>query len=89
MDLLDLLAVQGTLESPPTQLESISFQCSAFFMVQFSHPYMTTGKTTALIIETFVGKMMSLLFTFHFTSQQMSSRRQETDRTSGEFSGEE
>ena len=62
-DLLDLLAVQGTLKSSPTpQFKSISFQHSAFFMVQLSHPYMTTGKTIALTRCTFVGKVMSLLF---------------------------
>ena len=52
MDLLDLLAVQGTLKS----------LYSAFFIVQLSHPYMTTGKTIALTRRTFVGKVMSLLF---------------------------
>ena len=64
MDWLDLLAIQGTLKSP--------FQChsskasilqhSAFFIVQLSHPYMTTGETIALTRQTFVGKVMSLLF---------------------------
>ena len=59
MDWLDLLAVQGTLKS----LSKASvFQCSAFFTVQLSHPYMTTGKTIALIRWTFVGKVTSLLF---------------------------
>ena len=43
-------------------LKASILQCSAFFMVQLSHPYMTTGKTTALTIQTFVGKVMSLLF---------------------------
>ena len=60
---LDLLAVQGTLKSPlqhHTSKASI-LQCSAFFTVQFSHPYMTTGKTIALTRRTFVGKVMSLL----------------------------
>ena len=60
----DLLAVQRTLKSL-LQLHSSKasiLQCSAFFMVQLSHPYMTTGKTTALTIQTFVGKVMSLLF---------------------------
>ena len=64
MDWLDLLAVQGTLKSLPqhhTSKASI-FWCSAFFAVQLSHPYMTTGKTIALIRRTFVGKVMSLLF---------------------------
>jgi len=62
MDCFDLLAVQGTLkESSPTSKASI-LQHSTFFMVQLSQPYMTTGKTIALAIQTFVGKVMSLLF---------------------------
>ena len=63
MDLLDLLAVQGTLKSPLQQHNSKAsiLQCSAFFIVQLSHPYMTTGKTTALTRWTFAGKVMSLL----------------------------
>ena len=64
MDWLDLLAVQGTLKSllqHHTSKASI-LQCSAFFTVQLSHPYMTTGKTIALTRWTFVGKIMSLLF---------------------------
>ena len=64
MDWLDLLAVQGTLKSllqHHTSKASI-LQHSAFFIVQLSHPYMTTGKTIALIRRTFVGKVMSLLF---------------------------
>ena len=59
----DLLAVQGTLKSylqRHTSKASI-LRCSAFFIVQLSHPYMTTGKTIALTIQTFVGKVMSLL----------------------------
>ena len=64
MDWLDLLAVQGTLKSLLQQhnLKASILQRSAFFMVQLSHPYMTTGKTTALARWTFVGKVMSLLF---------------------------
>ena len=64
MDWLDLLAVQGTLTSIPQHHSSKAsiFQCSAFFIVQLSHPYMTTGKTIALTTQTFVGKVMSLLF---------------------------
>ena len=64
MDWFDLLAVQQTLKSSPTpQLKSInSIWCSAFFMVQLSHPYMTTGKTIALTRWTFVGKVTSPLF---------------------------
>ena len=64
MDGLDLLAVQGTLKSLLQHHSSKASMlwCSAFFMVQISHPYMTTGKTTALIIQTYVGKVTSLLF---------------------------
>ena len=64
MDWFYLLAVQGTLKSHLQYHSSkVSiFWCSAFFMVQFSHPYMTTGKTIALTRQTFVGKVMSLLF---------------------------
>ena len=64
MDWLDLLTVQGTLKSPLQHHSSkaIILQCSAFFIVQLSHPYMTTGKTMALTRWTFVGKVMSLLF---------------------------
>ena len=59
----DLLAVQGTLNSLLQHHSTkASIQHSAFFMVQFSHPYMTTGKTIALTRWTFVGKVMSLLF---------------------------
>ena len=63
MDWLDLLAVQGTLKSLLQHHSSKAsiFQCSAFFRVQLSHPYMTTGKTIALTRWTFVGKVMSLL----------------------------
>ena len=60
MNLLDLLAVQGTLKSL-LQKASI-LRCSTFFVVQLLHPYMTTGKTIALTRWTFVGKVMSLLF---------------------------
>ena len=64
MDWLDLLAVQGTLKSLIQHHSSKpSFlQHSAFFIVQLSRPYMTTGKTIALTTQTFVGKVMSLLF---------------------------
>ena len=65
MDWLDLLAVQGTLKSlsPPTpQFKSINSLASAFFTVQFSHPYMTTGKTITLTRLTYIGKVMSLFF---------------------------
>ena len=63
MDWLDLLAVQGILKSLLQHHSSkASIWCSAFFRVQLSHPYMTTVKTIALIRWTFVGKVMSLLF---------------------------
>ena len=64
MDLLDILAVQGTLKSLLQHHSSKAsiLRHSAFFTVQFSHPYMTTGKTIALTRWTFVGKVMSLLF---------------------------
>jgi len=64
MDWLDLLAVQGTLKSLLQHHSSKAsiLWCSAFFTVQFSHPYMTIEKTTALTRRTFVGKVMSLLF---------------------------
>ena len=64
MDWLDLLAVQGTLKSLLQYHNSKAsiFQRSALFTVQLSHPYLTTGKTIALTRQTFVGKVMSLLF---------------------------
>ena len=63
-DWFDLPAVQGTLKSLLQHYSSKAsiLQCSAFLMVQLSHPYMTTGKTIALTRWTFVGKVMSLLF---------------------------
>ena len=63
MDWLDLLAVQGTLKSllQHHSSKASSLWCSAFFAVQLSHPYMTTGKTIALTRQTLVGKVMSLL----------------------------
>ena len=63
MDWLDLLAVQGTLKSLLQHHSSKAsiLQCSAFFTVQLSHPYMTIGKTIALTRRTLVGKVMSLL----------------------------
>ena len=65
MDWLDLLAIQGILESLLQHHSSKAsiLRSSAFFIVQLSHPYMTTGKTIALNRQTFVGKVMSLLFT--------------------------
>ena len=64
MDWLDLLAVQGTLKSLLEHLSSKAsiLRHSAFFILQLSHPYMTTGKIIALTTQTFVGKVMSLLF---------------------------
>ena len=64
MDWLDFLAVQGTLKSLLQHHSSKAsiLQCLAFFIVQLSHPYPTTGKTIALTRRTFVGKVMSLLF---------------------------
>ena len=65
MDWLDLLAVQGTLRIllQHHSSKASSLRCSAFFIVQLSHPYMTIGKTTALTRWNFVGKTMSLVFT--------------------------
>ena len=64
MDWLDLLAVQGTLKSLLQHHSSKAsiLWCLAFFIVQLSHPYLTTGKTIALTRQTFVGKVVSLLF---------------------------
>ena len=80
MDWLDLLAVQGTLKSLLQHHSSKTsmLQCSAFFIVQLSHPYMTTGKDIALTRWTFVSKVMSLLFSmlprFHsFPSKEQAS----------------
>ena len=68
IDWLDLLAVQGTLKSllQHHSLKALILQCSAFFIVQLSHPYMTTGKTIAFTRWTFVGKIMSLLLIFFY-----------------------
>ena len=64
LDWLDLLSVQGTCKSPLQRHSSKAsvLQCSVFFIIQLSHPYMTTGKTIALTRQTYVGKVMSLLF---------------------------
>ena len=64
LDWLDLLAIQGTLKRLLQQhsLKASVLPCSAFFIVQLSHPYMTTGKNIALTRRTFVGKVMSLLY---------------------------
>ena len=78
MDWLDLLAVQGTLKSLLQHHSSKTsiLWCSAFFIVQLSHPYMTTGKTVALTIPTFVGKVMLLPFNTlsHFINVKCSAR---------------
>ena len=68
MDWLDFLAVQGTLKTLLQYHSSKAsvLQCSAFFIVQLSHPYMTTGKTITLTRRTLVGKVMSLLFNMLF-----------------------
>ena len=64
IDWLGFLAVQGTFKSllQDHSLKTSTLRCSAFIMVQLSHPYMTTGKNIALIRQTFVGKVMSVLF---------------------------
>ena len=64
IDWFDLLAIQGTLKSflQPHSVKASILQRSAFFMVQLLHPYMTTGKTIALTVWTFISKVMSLLF---------------------------
>ena len=74
MDWFDLLAVQGTLKSLLQHHSSKTsvLQRSAFFMVQLSHPYTTTGKTIALSGWTFVGKVMSLLFNSFSSKEQVS-----------------
>ena len=81
MDWLDLLAVQGTLKSLLQQHSSKAsiLRRSAFFTVQLSHPYMTTGKTIALTRWTFVGKVMCLLF--NMLSRLSEKRKEEKDGT--------
>ena len=68
MDWLDLLAVQGTLKSllQHHSSKALILLCSAFFIVQLSHPYLTTGKPIALTRQIFVDKVMSLLFNMLF-----------------------
>ena len=90
MDWLDLLAVQGTLKSLFQHRSSKAsiLRHSAFFIVQLSHPFMTTGKTIALTIQTFVGKVMSLLFStlsrfvisFLPRSKQRNKKKKERER---------
>ena len=78
MDWLDLLAVQGTLKCLLQHHSSKAsvHQCSAFFIVQFSHPCMTTGKTIALTRQTFVDKVMSLLFNMLSSGHNFPSKEQ-------------
>ena len=73
IDWLDLLAIQGTLKSPLQHHNSKAsiLWYSAFFMVQFSHPYIITGKTIALSVWTFVGKVMSLLLICYLSLSQL------------------
>ena len=68
IDWLDLLAVQGTLKSllQHHSLKASILWLSAFFMVQLSHPYKTTGKTIALTVQSFLGNVVSLLFNMLF-----------------------
>ena len=77
MDWLDLLAVQGTLNNLLQHHSSKAsiLWCSAFFIVQISHPQITTGKTIALTRQTFVGKVMSL----HFNMLQSNGKRSYKD----------
>ena len=77
MDWLDLLAVQGILKSllQHHSLKASILQCSAFFTVQFSHPYMTTGKTIALTRWTLFGKIMSLLLNMLSTGKRSVLRK--------------
>ena len=83
MDWLDLLAVQGTLKSLLQHHSSKAsiFWRSAFFTVQLSHPYMTTGKTIALTRWTFVGKVMSLLFNMLFAAAAAAAKSLQSCQT--------
>ena len=78
IDWFDLPAVQETLESllQHHSLKASILQCSAFFMVQLSHPYMTTGKTIALTRRTFVDKVMSLLLNMLSVGHSFSPKEQ-------------
>ena len=78
MNWLDLLAVQGTFKSLLQHHSSKAsiLQLSAFFIVQLSHPYMTTRKTIALTRRTFVGKVMSLLFNAVYVGHNFSSKEE-------------
>ena len=83
-DGLDLLAVQGTLKSllQHHSLKTSILLHSAFFMVQLSHPYMTTGKTIALTRQTFVSKVRCLLFN---TNKQLNNNKRVLSRNEGAF----
>ena len=76
MDWLDVLAVQGTLKSllQHHNTKASIFQHSAFFTVQLSHPYMTTGKTIALTRQTFVDKVMSPIFNVIYVGHNFPSK---------------
>ena len=76
MDWLDLLAVQGTLKSrlQPHSSKASIFQHSAFFIVHFSHPYMTTGKTIAMTRWTFIGEVLSMLLISCLVGHYFSSK---------------
>ena len=75
----DLLAAQGTLKSLHHSSKASILRSSAFFMVQLSHPYMTTGKTIALAVWTFFGKVMSLLFNVLFQVCHSSSSKEQAN----------
>ena len=81
MNWLDLLAVQGTLKSLLQQHSSKAsiLQCFTFFIVQLSHPYMTTGKTIALIRLTFVGKVMSPFFPLNHIYFQKEKKKSQAE----------
>ena len=78
MDWVDLLAVQGTLKSLLQHHNSKAsiLQCSAYFIIQLSHPYLTTGKTTALTIQTFVSKTISLFLRQGLVCHSFPSKEQ-------------
>ena len=82
MEWLDLLAVQGTLKSllQHHSSKAATLQHSAFFTVQLSHPYLTTGKTIALTRRTFVGKVMSLLFIPQYKIRSSKGKKIERER---------
>ena len=91
IDWFDLLAVQGTLRSLLQHHSSKAsiLQHSAFLIVQLSHPYMTTGKTIALSRQTFVGKIMSLLFNSFSSKEQVSFNFMTAVSNSSDFGAQE